>query len=336
MYMITIADILVGSSSHPQGILPRLFDHKYDNCWFLTRSFVLGVLSIGVIGPLLVPRSLTSVAKFSKLGVVLILALVGIVTCLAGLALMNGKAAHDLSLFFPHPSSERQRHRGGDEDRVSLLDIVATCLTVFSVACLAFTCQFNLIPIQQSMKVPGQMKSVAKVALSSCTIIYILMAVSGYVLFGSKTEGDVLKNLTLDYVSRHLSVPIQVALVIVDGIGLMYCWPLMVNFVLKVWPGREAVSDLLMQKSAVELDALPFYSLTAALVVGAYVLSVLIPEIYLITTMIGATACMCLAYIFPAALDLKTSHKVGVRVRAYLMILGAAIVATLAFTGKLG
>jgi len=333
VYLITIADILVGSSPHPQGILPRLFNHKYDDCWFLTRWFVLGVLSLGIIGPLLVPRSLTSVAKFSKLGVVLILALVCIITGLAAVALVNGKAADDLHFFFPPPS---ERHGGDDDKGESRLDIVATCPTVFSVACLAFTCQFNLIPIQQSMKVPTEMRTVAKVALSSCAIIYILMAVSGYVLFGSNTEGDVLKNLTLDYVSRHLSMPIHLALVIVDGVGLMYCWPLMVNFVLKVWPGREAVSDLLLQKSAVELGALPFYSLTAALVLGAYVLSVLIPEMYLITTMIGATACMCLAYIFPAALDLKTSHKAGVRVRAYLMILGAAIVATLAFTGKLG
>jgi hypothetical protein len=50
--------------------------------------------------------------------------------------------------------------------------------------------------------------------------------------------------------------------------------------VLKVWAVREALVEMVVQRPAAELAAGPFYCLTAALVLAAYLVSVLVPSIY--------------------------------------------------------
>lgn len=54
----------------------------------------------------------------------------------------------------------------------------------------------------------------------------------GYVLFGDATEGDVLKNLTINFVKRLVGR--HVAVVLINGIVLCNTFNLLVNFVLKV------------------------------------------------------------------------------------------------------
>lgn len=55
---------------------------------------------------------------------------------------------------------------------------------------------------------------------------------AGYALFGSETDGDVLKNLTAVAVQRY--VPPAAAAAIVYGIAAAFTFNLLVNFVLKV------------------------------------------------------------------------------------------------------
>lgn len=62
---------------------------------------------------------------------------------------------------------------------------------------------------------------------------------AGYVLFGSRTDGDVLKNLTIHFVQGL--VPSALAHVLIDSVALCYTFNLLVNFVLKVRAGCGAV-----------------------------------------------------------------------------------------------
>lgn len=55
---------------------------------------------------------------------------------------------------------------------------------------------------------------------------------AGYLLFGSKTDGDVLKNLNIEFVSGL--VPPVLAHVLIDCVVFAYTFNLLVNFVLKV------------------------------------------------------------------------------------------------------
>ena len=56
------------------GVLPELLG-RHDNPWWLSRAAVAGLLTLAVIVPLCVPRSLASVARFSKLSVACVCAL---------------------------------------------------------------------------------------------------------------------------------------------------------------------------------------------------------------------------------------------------------------------
>ncbi len=66
-------------------------------------------------------------------------------------------------------------------------------------------------------------------------ILYSLVATSGYALFGSSTEGDVLKSLTISFVETL--VPRPAAHMLIYGVAFSYTFNLLVNFVLKVRRG---------------------------------------------------------------------------------------------------
>ena len=49
---------------------------------------------------------------------------------------------------------------------------------------------------------------------------------------------------------------------------------------MQVWAVREAVCELIFGHAAERLVAVPFYTVTYLLVAGAYLISVLVPSIY--------------------------------------------------------
>lgn len=134
VYIIIISDIMVGSAPEWHGIIPTLLD-IHDGPWWLSRLVVSAALVLGLIVPMLLPRSLTVVARFSRVTVVLVLAIAMLMSSLAGLALSQGKASRDIR-FWPHA-----------EPGVGAFNMLTDILAVISVSCLAYTCHFNLIPI---------------------------------------------------------------------------------------------------------------------------------------------------------------------------------------------
>lgn len=57
------------------------------------------------------------------------------------------------------------------------------------------------------------MLSVTRSAVALCLMLYGMVAISGYIMFGSETEGDVLKNLTIKYVATLTSRPLAAGLI---------------------------------------------------------------------------------------------------------------------------
>lgn len=138
VYLIIIADLLVGNAPEWHGILPTLLN-RHDAPWWLQRNFVSMTLAVGVILPMLMPRSLTAVSRFSKVTVVLITAIATTTVTLAVLALIDGKAATDVH-FWPYT-----------EPGQDFIDVLTRHLSVVSVSCLAFTMHFNLTAIVRSL-----------------------------------------------------------------------------------------------------------------------------------------------------------------------------------------
>jgi hypothetical protein len=122
-YNVIIADVLVGSAPHYTGLLPTLL-RRHDNPAWLSRPAVLAALLACTVGPMLAPRSLASVARFSGCGVAMVACLAASISGLAAAALVQGRLAPDARLL---PDAAAM---GGG----SPLGVLASVLTVVSGA----------------------------------------------------------------------------------------------------------------------------------------------------------------------------------------------------------
>ncbi|EFN57306.1 hypothetical protein CHLNCDRAFT_51413 [Chlorella variabilis] len=349
-YNVIIADMLVGSAPNFTGMLPTVLN-RHDNPWWLARPAVLAYLMVGVVCPTLIPRSLRAVARFSSFSVCMLFVLATAIAGLAAAAVAEGRVAPGVHLL---PAAAALGP--------SPFQMLNNILTVISVSALAFTCQFNLLPIKHSLRGPSPngMLRVLLLGLALCAPLYATVAIKGehpglgqgakgeragqlgrclpgaaypwwwgglawgYALFGQGVEGDVLKDLTVRFVSGL--VPRTTALLVVYGVALSYTLCLLANFVLKVWAVREAVVEMVVQRPAAHLPPGPFYAITAALVALAYFISVLVPSIYGLLALVGATATVVFSYLFPSLLVLKGGSTGAQRAGAgALLALGAAM-----------
>eukprot|EP00887_Chlorella_sp_A99_P006325 scaffold3.g6325.t1 len=247
VYLVVIQDMLVGAAPAYAGLLPELTG-RHDGPWWLSRPLVAGALTAAVAAPLLLPRSLTAVARWSRLGVAMVGLLAATVVGLAVAAVAEGRAAavHVLPPPAAGPAS-------------GPLELARHAITVVSVACLAFTIHFVVLPVQASLKdedTPSMLR-VLRHAVGLCTAIYAGVALSGYALFGDATEGDVLKNLTIRFAARVVPAPVAAALI--GSIQCAYTFNLLVNF---TWALRENASELLLGRSDRQLGDRTYYALT--------------------------------------------------------------------------
>lgn len=180
----------------------------------------------------------------------------------------------------------------------------------------------------------SNMLGVTRKAIALCAALYGTVAVSGYLMFGRDTEGDVLRNLTIKYVST-LAGPITAA-ALIDFIVLATTFNLLVNFVLKVWAVRDNVAEMFYGRPALELGLGHFYALTYGLSLAAYLTSVFIPSVWMMLSLVGSTACVTFSYIFPGLIKLRNGRTRlgragGASVVAMAVVMaGVAIVNTLA------
>ena len=178
------------------------------------------------------------------------------------------------------------------------------------------------------------MLGVTRKAIALCAALYGTVAVSGYLMFGRATEGDVLRNLTIKYVST-LAGPLTAA-ALIDFIVLATTFNLLVNFVLKVWAVRDNVAAMVYGRPALELGLGHFYALTYGLSLAAYLTSVFIPSVWMMLSLVGSTACVTFSYIFPGLIKLRNGRTRlgragGASVVAMAVVMaGVAIVNTLA------
>lgn len=161
----------------------------------------------------------------------------------------------------------------------------------------------------------------------------VCCAASGFILFGEGTDGDVLKSLTLVYLKTLVAAPLAKALICI--IVLSTTFNLLVNFVLKVWAARDSCCALVSNKQAEELTSVPFYALTLALVLAAYGISIVLPNVFFFVSLIGSTACMAFSYVAPGLLLARDSKSRAGRASGVGAILLAASISTVAIYNTL-
>lgn len=153
--------------------------------------------------------------------------------------------------------------------------------------------------IENELEKPSLIQPVVRTSLSLCSIVYIMISFFGLVLFGDATLADVLSNFDSD-----LGIPYSSLLN--DAVRVSYVLHLMLVFPIIFHPLRLNLDGLLFPSSRpLASDNGRFTLLSVALISLILLGANLIPSIWVAFQFTGATAAVCLGFIFPACIALK-------------------------------
>lgn len=309
VYMIIIGDVVSGTSAngmHHSGILEEWF----GVCWWTGRKATLLFTTIFILVPLVSFRRVDSLKVTSAISVALAVLFVVITACIAIFKLFSG------DIHVP-------RLLPVIVDQTSLWKI----FTVVPVLITAYLCHYNVHPIHRELETSSQMQSIVQASLTLCAAIYITTSFFGYTLFGDQTMDDVLANF-----DTNLGVPYSDILNdivrISYAVHLMFVFPV-IHFALRlnldglIFPSAQPLSS----------DIWRFVIITTGLVGIAFVGAVFIPSIWLAFQFTGATAAVCLGFIFPGAIVLRDTRGISTRKDkciAFFMIIVAVISCSIA------
>ncbi|KAI4847967.1 putative amino acid transporter [Aureobasidium sp. EXF-8846] len=164
------------------------------------------------------------------------------------------------------------------------------------VISFAFVCHHNSLLIYGSLQKPT-MDRFAKVTHYSTSISMLAcltMALSGYLNFGSLTQGNVLNNFPTDNILVNIAR-------VCFGLNMLTTLPL------EAFVCREVMN--LYYFSHEPFDPNRHLILTTALVVSAMGLSLLTCDLGIVFELVGATSACALAYILPPLCYVKLSKR---------------------------
>ena len=158
---------------------------------------------------------------------------------------------------------------------------------------------FAVHMIDNELGDPTLIQQVVRASLALCSSIYILTALFGFLLFGESTLDDVLANFDI-----NLGIPYSSLLN--DIVRISYALHLMLVFPVIFFSLRFNLDDLLFPSArSLYSDNCRFVLITAGLVSLIYVAANFVPSIWDAFQFTGATATVCLGFVFPAAIALR-------------------------------
>lgn len=153
--------------------------------------------------------------------------------------------------------------------------------------------------IDNELEDSTQIKAVVRTSLALCSSVYVLTSLFGFLLFGDATLDDVLANFDTD-----LGIPYGSLLN--DAVRVSYAAHLMLVFPIVLYPLRLNLDGLLFPSARpLASDKLRFASLSTGLIIIIFLGANFIPSIWDAFQFTGATAAVCIGFIFPAAVILK-------------------------------
>ncbi|GAB2220629.1 hypothetical protein Droror1_Dr00008291 [Drosera rotundifolia] len=173
-------------------------------------------------------------------------------------------------------------------------------MLVFNFYCTVHT-------IGNELEDSSMIQPVVRTSLALCSVMYIATSVFGFLLFGDATLDDVLANFDVD-----LGIPYGSLLN--DVVRVSYVLHLMLVFPVIFYPLRINLDNLLFP-SAIPLasDNRRFALITAGLISLIFLGASFIPRIWDAFQFTGATAVVCLGFIFPAAMALRDPWGVATK-----------------------
>lgn len=154
--------------------------------------------------------------------------------------------------------------------------------------------------IGNELENPSLIEPIVQISLVLCTIVYIMTSFFGFILFGDATMGDILQNFDSD-----LGVPFSIELN--DIVRVSYALHLMLVFPLVFYALRLNTDGLFFGSSEVplELDNKRFAIVSVGLLSVIYLGANFIPSAWDAFQFTGATAAVCIGFIFPASIAIR-------------------------------
>ena len=289
VYMIIIGDVLSGTSSsgdHHYGILEGWFGVH----WWTGRTFVVLFTTLAIFAPLASFKRIDSLRFTSALSVALAVVFLVIAVGIAVVKIFSGGIA--MPRLFPVTTDVASFFR---------------LFTVVPVFVTAYICHYNVHSIDNELEDSSQMRGVVQTALVLCSSVYVMISFFGFLLFGEGTLDDVLANF-----DTNLGIPF--GSVLNDAVRISYAAHLMLVFPVVFFPLRLNIDGLLFSKSRpLVLDNFRFASLTIALIGVIFLGANFIPSIWDAFQFTGATAAVCIGFIFPAAITLRDRYNIATK-----------------------
>ncbi|KAK9271724.1 hypothetical protein L1049_002087 [Liquidambar formosana] len=289
VYMIIIGDVLSGTTSsgvHHAGVLEGWFGEH----WWSGRTFVLLVTTLAIFAPLASFKRIDSLSFTSALSVGLAVAFLVITVGITIIKLVNG------SIMMPRLLPD-----------VTDLTSFWKLFTVVPVLVTAFICHYNVHSIDNELEDSTQIKAVVRTSLGLCSTVYIMTSLFGFLLFGDGTLDDVLANF-----DTNLGIPYSSLLN--DAVRVSYAAHLMLVFPIVFYPLRLNLDGLFFPSSRpLVLDNLRFALISIGLIGVIFLGANFIPSIWDAFQFTGATAAVCLGFIFPASITLRDRHGIATR-----------------------
>ncbi|KAK9644584.1 hypothetical protein HCH54_007016 [Aspergillus fumigatus] len=253
------------------SLFPSLRDMSF--LWLLTdRRAIIVLFVLGVSYPLSLYRDIAKLAKASALALVSMLVIVVAV----------------ITQGFRVPSESRGEVK-------NLLFINSGFFQAVGVISFAFVCHHNSLLIYGSLKKPT-MDRFAKVthystAVSLC--MCLAMGISGFLFFGSKTQGNVLNNFPSDNVMVNIAR-------LCFGLNMLTTLPL------EAFVCRSVMTTYYFPDEPFNMNRHLIF--TTSLVVTSMAMALFTCDLGAVFELIGATSAAALAYIFPPLCYVKLSN----------------------------
>ncbi|CAL5186073.1 unnamed protein product [Lathyrus oleraceus] len=297
VYMIIIGDVISGTTSsgiHHSGILEGWFGVH----WWTGRTFILVFATFFVFAPLVSFKRIDSLRFTSALSVGLAVVFLIIAVGISIIKIISGGIG--MPRLFPVIT-----------DAASVFDL----FTVVPVLVTAYICHYNVHSIDNELEDPSWMQGVVRTSLTLCSSVYSLTSFFGFLLFGDNTLDDVLANFDTD-----LGIPFGSALN--DAVRFSYAAHLVLVFPVVFYALRVNIDGLIFSSSRRPLvvDNFRFASITIFLVGIIFIGANFIPSIWDIFQFTGATAAVCVAFIFPAAITLRDRYNIATKTDKILSV----------------
>jgi len=203
---------------------------------------------------------------------------------------------------------------------IRLIHFTPNFVSTFPVQVFAFTCAQNLFPIFNEVSTNSQrrMNIVIGTSIGSATLTYEIIAVFGYLTFGSKVGANIIAM----YPSTSLFIAIgQLAIIIL----VLFSYPLQVhpcrNCLDKVFhaghvepvvkPLTEAEQDAIDadEHESVDMTPLKHTTLTTAIVIFGFAIAYFVDDLKMVLSFVGSTGSTTISFILPGLFYWKLTQN---------------------------